>query len=424
MTKYYSDEQIQQANNSDLADFVKSHGFECEKRGREIHVKGYGGLYINAEKNVFSIFSRSKADGSPEGGYGPLQFAQKVMGMSFPEAMREIVGEGAITKQFAPSKYADKPKEKIVFKMPEKCPDCKRVYAYLINQRGISPNLISEFIKQGILYQGYSETVKDGKTIKNVNAIFLHRNDKGQPCGAQIQGVNSFMRFKQNVAPDETDKGFVYNKGDPQKIDTVYIFEAPIDLMSFVQLHPEIENAKFVAMGGLKPSIAEPYINSDLKVISCVDNDKAGQAFNNKILNAKLLEALSSNGSDISVKTVDGEPPIEFFDAELKGREASIFSSREDYKAAVKANAEIRTPSFVWNNHSNFTVCRECAEAGVKDFNDLLKKTKSEAEFPRENTQMFISEVNKMKNWAEKAQEIAAERIADRQHNIQSANAR
>ncbi len=397
--KRYTKEQIEQAKNADLTAFVKSHGFECENVGREIHVKGYGGLYVNPEKNIFSIFSQTTTDGSPDGGKGPLAFAQKVMGMSFPEAMREIVGEGAEIKRFTPSEYADKPKEKTEFKMPGKCPDCKKVYAYLINQRGISPELISEFIKKGILYQGYTESVKDGKTVRHENAVFLHRNENGQPCGAQIQGVNSFMRFKQNVAPDETDKGFVYVKGAAEKIDTVYIFEAPIDLMSFVQLHPETENAKFVAMGGLKPSIAEPYINSELKVISCVDNDKAGQAFNNKILNAKLLDALSSNGSDISVKTVDREPPLEFFETEIKGKAASFFTSAEDYVAALNADADIKKPSFIWNNRSNFTVCKECAEAGVKDFNDLLKQKHTIEIAP----DAWNRECEKISQWTEKA---------------------
>lgn len=396
--KRYTNEQIEQAKNTDLAAFVQSHGFECEKSGREIHVKGYGGLYINPEKNLFTIFSRSKADGSPEGGKGALAFAQKVMGLSFPEAMKEIVGEAQTVKSFTPKAIDDKPKEKREFKAPEKADNCKKVYAYLINQRRLSPQIITEFIKQGILYQGYTESNKDGRMQKHDNAVFLHLNDNGKPCGAQIQGVNSYVRFKQNIAPDETDKGFVYNKGNAQKADTVYLFEAPIDLMSFAELHPEIENAKFVAMGGLKPSIADKYISSGIKVVSCVDNDSKGQAFNNRILNAKLLEALSSNGSDITVNTVkDREPPIEFFNAEMRGRAVSVFASRDDYEAAVKSGSEIRTPSFVWNNKSNFTVCKECARAGVKDFNELLCKRFSKND--------FIEAVKNMSEWSDKVQE-------------------
>ena len=59
--KRYTDEQIEQAKNADLVEFVRSHGFDCETVGKEIHVKGYGGLYINPQKNLFTIFSQSKA---------------------------------------------------------------------------------------------------------------------------------------------------------------------------------------------------------------------------------------------------------------------------------------------------------------------------------------------------------------------------
>ena len=40
--KRYSAEQIEQANNTDIADYVQSH-FHCEKAGKEIHIRGYGG---------------------------------------------------------------------------------------------------------------------------------------------------------------------------------------------------------------------------------------------------------------------------------------------------------------------------------------------------------------------------------------------
>lgn len=411
--KRYTNEQIEQAKNTDLAEFVKLQGFDCEKTGREIHIKGYGGLYINPQKNNFYNFSEST------GGVGALQFCQKVMGMSFLEAMKTLAGEAKEVRQFSENKPQELPKEKRDFKAPEKSDNCKKVYAYLINQRSISPGLINDFIKQGILYQGYTESVKDGKTYKHENAVFLHKNEEGKPCGAQIQGVNSFMRFKQNVAPDETDKGFVYTKGDPKKVDTVYLFEAPIDLMSFVELHPEIENAKFVAMGGLKPSIAENYINSDLNVVSCVDNDSAGQEFNNRILSGKMQESLSVRSGDVTAKTVkDREPPIIFLEAEVNGRESSFFLSREDYKDAAALNINIRSSAFIWVNKSNFTVNRECAEAGVKDFNDLLKSVKSSEKSPQEECKRFVEETKSIADWTDKASEKAAERESSSRENI------
>lgn len=472
--RHYTEEQIALANNSDIVDYVQSRGFDCQKAGKEIHIKGYGGLYVDPETNEFYRHSQNK------GGKGLLNFCKQILDMSFLEAMQEIVGDPetvrqsanksadelqkgdrinyagktwtvtevsnysislesgedkdfisntpstrflnekkwtekltetgfkfigktADVKQFSPKPEMSSP-EKKEFKKPEKTPDQKKLYAYLIKQRMLSPQTISDFVKQGVLYQGYTEFKKDdGSVSKHENIIFLHKNDKGEPCGADIQGTYSESRFKGIIPPNETDKGFVYHKGDLNKSDTVYLFEAPIDLMSFVELHPEIENATFVAMGGLKPSIAEHYINSNMNVVSCVDNDTAGQDFNNRILSSKMQVALSVNGDDVTAKVInDREPPIHFLEAAINGKECSLFLSRDDYKAAVSLNADVKNNVFVWVNKSNFSVNRECAEADVKDFNDLLKKTK------------FMDKVDDVVKWADKAIEKADERSNNR----------
>lgn len=403
--KRYTPEQIEQANNADISDYVQSH-FQCEKAGKEIHIKGYGGLYVNPETNEFFCHSENK------GGKGLLEFCKKILDMPFLEAMRECVGEAAEIKQFTP-KAAVEPQEKKEFVMPEKSDaGYKNIYAYFINTRSISPEIVRDFANKGLIYPTISKGVSKtaGKEYQKINAVFLHKNEKGEPCGADLQGIdiNPDYRFKGCTARDESDRGFVYDKGDTEKIDTVYLFEAPIDLMSFVELHPEIENAKFVALSGLKPSTAEPYINSGLKVVSCVDNDSAGQDFNNRILNAKMQKSLSVPEDDIRIKTVnDREPPIRFLEAEVNGRECSLFISKNDYKDAFALGADIKT-AFIWVNKSNFTVNRECAEAGVKDFNDLLKQTK------------FIAETQKIAEWSKQAGALAAERLINnsRQENV------
>lgn len=388
--KRYTNEQIEQANNMDIVDFLYMQGYEIKKTGNDsLKVPHHQGLLITPSKNAWSWQSRPPApeqrpDARCLGGVGVLSFCQRVMDMPFQDAMKMLVGEAAEIKQFT-SKAVYEPQEKKEFVMPEKDDNgYKQMYAYFIKTRSISPETIREFVNKGLLYptvsKGISKTT--GKEYSNVNAVFLHKNEQGQPCGADLQGTNPNpeYRFKGCTARDESDRGFVYDKGNSEKIDTVYLFEAVIDLMSFVELHPEIENAKFVALSGLKPATAAHYIDSDMKVISCVDNDSAGQAFNNRILSSKMQQSLSSNGDDITAKTVkDREPPITFLEATVNGRECSFFLSKDDYKGAAALKADIRSSVFIWVNKSNFTVNRECAEAGVKDFNDLLKDVKFRA---------------------------------------------
>lgn len=415
--KRYSPEQIEQANNADICEYVQSR-FQCERAGKEIHIKGYGGLYVNPETNQFYKHSENI------GGKGLLEFCKKMLDMSFLEAMRECVGEAAEIKQFTP-KAAAEPQEKKEFVMPEKSDNgYKNIYAYFINTRGISPETVREFANKGLIYPTVSKGVSKttGNEYQKINAVFLHKNEQGQPCGADIQGIdqNPEYRFKGCTARDESDRGFVYDKGSPEKIDTVYLFEAPIDLMSFVELHPEIENAKFAALSGLKPSTAEPYINSDLKVVSCVDNDTAGTKFNNQILFSKMQESIGM-GENMKTHTVqNGDIPINYCSAEVNGKEIGFFISKEDCFAAKELGAEVPKAAVAWINRSNFSINRECAEAGVKDFNDLLKKNKSaEKNTPSVDEKKFIARVNEMAEWAENVQNKATERLNDsRQENI------
>lgn len=387
------------ASQVNIMDYLQSHGYTCKRAGSQYIFPDIGDSFtVNPEKNCFYWFSHSV-------GGGPVQCLQAAFGMDEDTAVRELVGDAALvhnTKQKSAAKSAVEADEKKEFVMPEKADNCKKVYAYLINQRQLSPQIISDFIKQGVLYQGFTQ-LPGGK---RENAIFLHLNDEGKPCGADVQGLYSLVKFKGVIPHDDTDKGFVYNKGDPKKIDTVYLFEAPIDLMSFVELHPEIENAKFVAMGGLKPSIAANYINdTNLNVVSCVDNDNAGMAFNNRILKDKMSHCLSSDGNGIISNTYrDREPPIEYLQAEINGRQCSFFLCSEDYHDAKKADGLSISSAFIWCNRSNFTVNKECAEAGVKDFNELLCLRKSSGE------RDFRAEVKKMSDWSNKVQNYVKEK--------------
>lgn len=84
------------------------------------------------------------------------------------------------------------------------------------------------------------------------------------------------LKNYKGVAPGTSESFFRYDKGEPKK---AYVFESSIDLMSFMALHPDYTDCKFVAMAGLKPNVVEKLLAGGLPVILCVDNDKAGQNF-------------------------------------------------------------------------------------------------------------------------------------------------
>lgn len=59
-------EQIEQARQASLADFFIKNGFEAELTRNELHVKGYGGLYVTTETNEWYCFSQAEKHGGWE----------------------------------------------------------------------------------------------------------------------------------------------------------------------------------------------------------------------------------------------------------------------------------------------------------------------------------------------------------------------
>lgn len=97
-----NDELIQKARNADLADYFQRSGYECELRKNELHVKGYGGLFVNTQTNEWFCFSQQ---GNNRGGKNPVNCLTDVLGIDFKTAVEQLSGgrlvyEKSRTKMF------------------------------------------------------------------------------------------------------------------------------------------------------------------------------------------------------------------------------------------------------------------------------------------------------------------------------------
>ncbi len=270
-----SKNQIESARKANLADFFRNSGYECEQHGTEIHVKGFGGLYVNTNTNSWYQFSEQRGDKNP------LNCLTTVLGMDFTSAVSALSNEAfeRKTQNFSSqNRSADKPKTEL--EMPVNEHEKKRIFAYLIRERCISSQLVQELVDKKLLYQGsvkYKD--KDGnEQYAKGNAVFVQKDMEGNTVGAEIHGTNTFKRFKK-IAGSGDENLFQYPIGTPKK---VYAFESTIDLLSFRMLaDPEkIKDSLLVSMGGLKPNALKKFEASGLKIYSCVDNDEKGKKFN------------------------------------------------------------------------------------------------------------------------------------------------
>ncbi len=268
-------EQIESARGASLAEYFQSHGYECELRRDELHIKGYGGFYVNVNTNAWTCFSGNK------GGTNAVNCLTEMLGMYFKTAVRELAGSAtSYTPRRENNSFSAQKKELV---LPERADNMKNVFAYLCQTRKINSQIVSQLAHDKLLYQD-----------TRGNAVFVHRDENGKIVGAEIQGTNSEKRYK-GVAQGTNESVFAVKIGEPKK---AYVFESAIDLLSFKQLaNPEkIQNSVLVSMAGLKPNTLKSPAESGVKMFSCVDNDEAGINFTtaNKLMPCRKI--LEENG--------------------------------------------------------------------------------------------------------------------------------
>ena len=106
------------------------------------------------------------------------------------------------------------------------------------------------------------------------NAVFVGRDKTGLPRYAHCRGTAD--RFRLDVAGSDKSYGFCH-QGEG---DQLFVFEAPIDLMSFLCLYPkDWKSRSYLSLGGVSGKALERFLSErpDVKqVFLCLDSDTAG----------------------------------------------------------------------------------------------------------------------------------------------------
>lgn len=126
------------------------------------------------------------------------------------------------------------------------------------------------------VYEKNANIVTDSAGFEGISRKIAEIQNRRIDRAAIDSEVKSKLKNYKGVAPGTSESFFSYDKGEPRK---AFVFESSIDLMSFIALHPDVTDCKFVAMAGLKPNVVEKLLASGLDVTLCVDNDQAGKNF-------------------------------------------------------------------------------------------------------------------------------------------------
>ena len=242
---HYTQEQIDRANAVSLEDFLRSQGETLIRSGHEFRWKQHDSLTIR--DNKWFRHSQSK------GGF-PVDFVMEFYGKSFPEAVAMLLGDTG----YLPEK--DEPQ----FRLPPRSPTNDAAYRYLSEKRMIASSLLDVFFKAGDIYEDAAHR----------NVVFVGRDKNGIPRYAHTRGIEDQSR--RDVSGSDKSCGFCYHGSGNQ----LFVFEAPIDLLSFICLYSDKWTQRsYVSLGGVSGKALDRFLseNKDIgKVFLCTDNDEAG----------------------------------------------------------------------------------------------------------------------------------------------------
>lgn len=232
----FTEEQKVVANSVDLADFLRLRGEKLERAGRE-----YKLVYSDGSGSHDSITIRGSTwfDHKNQVGGGAIKFMQYHYGMDFPTAVQELLGQRVTPLSYTSPKTVETEKKQKNFMLPEANENMHRVFAYLIKQRFIAPDIISFFAKNHTLYEDKSHH----------NAVFVGVDENGIPRQAHKRGTATFGKsFRQTVEGSDTKYSFAHFG----KSEKLFVFEAPIDMLSYLSLYSENwQQHSYIAMNGV-----------------------------------------------------------------------------------------------------------------------------------------------------------------------------
>lgn len=257
MTKFipFTEAQKQQARETDLVDLLRSQGKAVKRSGSE-YVWRDGPDKVTIRGNLWYHHY------AQEGG-DAIAFVRRFFHMSYPEAMQLLLGERQSDLQPQPTP-AQKPKGEL--ELPPRNERMSRVYAYLLTRRGIDRAVLNTFVHSHMIYE----------SADYHNVVFVGYDRDGVPRHANLRGTGSESTFKGN-APGSVPEYSFHWRGQSGEL---YLFEAPIDMLSYISMHPENwQTHSYAAACSVSDRVLMQMLKDDpiAFVHLCLDSDRWGQ---------------------------------------------------------------------------------------------------------------------------------------------------
>ena len=279
MYKNYTDEEILLAKDTSLTELAAHYGYHPVRVGNLYSLKEHDSVRIYNDRTWYRW---SRAGNGKDSGGSQIDFLIQFCGVeSVAEAIQRLLEfqgvyrisslereRGEVQALLHQAKPVEKEKKK-EFILPEAVQgDYRRAYAYLTKTRGLSQSIVDYFVKDlKILYE----------ESEHHNLVFLGKDKEGIVRYATKRGTADIYGKKYRGDVAGNDKNFGINIVKPES-DELKVFEANIDLMSYMDVTGDYSSNKLVlGMTADNPLIQFLKDYQHIKRIGfCLDNDAAG----------------------------------------------------------------------------------------------------------------------------------------------------
>lgn len=310
----FTDEELRIARTVDLVDLAAHMHIPLKKKGRYYYVDGM---------DSFLIFNRSTWYRYSRGiGGSTIDFLMYLENMTFKESVSclldfagyvrkediiiEPQGKTSVEKRAAENR--DQGSNRIPFILPQKAPDCRRLYGYLMKQRGLSREIIRYWMEKGMMYE----------SLPYHNIVFLGRDASGKVRFASQRGTQDGYGkpFKGDVPGNDKQYGINIINLQTEKIN---VYEAAIDAMSDMDFRKDYTTS-ILALGMVSDGPLEKILEGHphiRKICFCLDNDRPGRE-----AARKLAEKYGQAGYETEIRfPPSGKDFNEFLQNERKGQD-------------------------------------------------------------------------------------------------------
>ena len=240
-----------QAKSLDILEVARSLGMEMKRKShREYYWAEHDSFKIDTVKNTWHWYSQNLFGDT-------INLVQQMQNVSYKEAMVFLE-----TGSFPEAKPVEEERKPFNYTLAPYEQSFVEARTYLKEIRGLSDDTIDFFMEKGVLAQAKRKD-KDG-VIEDV-LVFKYLDRNQQLVGASLQGLVPDQErhpgkgyLKQIMYQSEAISGLNVSIGSPKRL---IVTEAPIDLMSYYELHKdELNDVRLVAMEGLKEGVLSHYV--------------------------------------------------------------------------------------------------------------------------------------------------------------------